>query len=167
MRRHGCSKKKFYFKILSVGEGSGDLLRSPAGPGQSPSRGSRKTNPTPTPVSSGGLRNYRHLFEQFPSPMHTPPNPKSWIRPWLQRRRIKKKLPIRNKNCLWWPCLLTDWNKMGNRYRGPSIDASYHVSVHLAKRFKRRIFFKSTNQKQELPVVVMFVNESGQYEQIV
>ena len=102
-----------------------------------------------------------------PSPMHTPPNPKSWIRPWLQRRRIKKKLPIRNKNCLWWPCLLTDWNKMGNRYRGPSIDASYHVSVHLAKRFKRRIFFKSTNQKQELPVVVMFVNESGQYEHFV
>ena len=63
--------------------------------------------------------------------------------------------------------MLTDWNEMGNRYRGPSIDASYHVSVHLAKRFKRRIFFKSTNQKQELPVVVMFVNESGQYEQIV
>ena len=46
-----------------VGEGSGDLLRSPAGPGQIPSRGSRGTNPTP--VSSGGLRNYRHLFEQF------------------------------------------------------------------------------------------------------
>jgi hypothetical protein len=29
---------------------------------------------------------------------------------------------------------------MGNLYRGPSIDASYQVSVHLAKRFQRRRF---------------------------
>ena len=41
--------------------------------------------------------------------------------------------PIRNKNCLWWPCFLTDRNKMSNLYRGPSIDASYQDSVHLAK----------------------------------
>jgi hypothetical protein len=27
---------------------------------------------------------------------------------------------------------------MSNLYRGPSIDASYHVSVHLAKRFQSR-----------------------------
>jgi hypothetical protein len=27
---------------------------------------------------------------------------------------------------------------MSNLYRGPSIDASYQVLVHLAKRFKRR-----------------------------
>ena len=33
--------------------------------------------------------------------------------------------PIRNKNCLWRPCLLMDWNEMSNLYRGPSIDASY------------------------------------------
>jgi hypothetical protein len=51
--------------------------------------------------------------------------------------------PIRNKNCLWWPCLLTDWDKMSNLYRGPSIDASYHVSVHLAKRSQRRRFFRN------------------------
>jgi hypothetical protein len=31
---------------------------------------------------------------------------------------------------------------MSNLYRGPSIDASYQVSVHLAKRFQRRIFKK-------------------------
>ena len=49
--------------------------------------------------------------------------------------------PIRNKNCLWWPCLLTDRDEMSNLYRGPSIDASYKVSVHLAKRFRRRRFF--------------------------
>jgi hypothetical protein len=46
--------------------------------------------------------------------------------------------PIRNKNCLWWPCLLTDRDEMSNLYRGPSIHASYQISVHLAKRFRRR-----------------------------
>ena len=46
--------------------------------------------------------------------------------------------PIRNKNCLWWPCLLTDRDAMSNLYRGPSIDASYLVSVHLATHFQRR-----------------------------
>ena len=45
--------------------------------------------------------------------------------------------PIRNKNCLWWPCLLMDWDEMSNLYRGPSIDASYQVSVHLAEGFQR------------------------------
>jgi hypothetical protein len=29
---------------------------------------------------------------------------------------------------------------MSNLYRGPAIDASYQVSVHLAKRFQRRRF---------------------------
>jgi hypothetical protein len=49
---------------------------------------------------------------------------------------------IRNKNFLWRPCLLTDRDEMSNLYRGPSIDASYQVSVHLAKRFQRRRFKK-------------------------
>jgi hypothetical protein len=35
---------------------------------------------------------------------------------------------------------------MSNLYRGPSINASYQVSIHLA------------NQKQELAVAAMFVN---------
>ena len=34
--------------------------------------------------------------------------------------------------------MLTDRDKMSNLYRGPSIDASYHVSVHLVKWFQRR-----------------------------
>jgi hypothetical protein len=51
-------------------------------------------------------------------------------------------LSIRNKNCLRWPCLLADWDEMSNRYRGPSIDASYQDLVHLAKRFQRRRFLK-------------------------
>jgi hypothetical protein len=52
-----------------------------------------------------------------------------------------KNQPIRNKSCLWQSCLLTDWDEMSNLYRRPSIDASYQVSVHLAKRFQRRRFF--------------------------
>ena len=107
-----------------------------------------------------------------------------------------KNQPIRNKSRLWRPCLLPDRDQMSNLYRGSSIDASYQVSVHLAQRFQRRIFFKnlyrdncilntdiyiqtrvifllteekisqkSTNQKQELPVVAMFVNGSGRNEQ--
>jgi hypothetical protein len=56
----------------------------------------------------------------------------------FQRRRFFRNQPIRNKNCLWWPCLLMDQDEMSNLYRGPSIDASYQVSVHLAKRFQRR-----------------------------
>ena len=57
-------------------------------------------------------------------------------------------------------------DEMSNLYRGPSIDASYQVTVHLAKRFQRRRFFqKSTNQKQEWLVVTMLVNGSGRNEQ--
>ena len=36
------------------------------------------------------------------------------------------------------PCLLMDRDGMSNLYRGPSIDASYQVSVHLAMWFQRR-----------------------------
>jgi hypothetical protein len=36
---------------------------------------------------------------------------------------------IRNKNCMWWPCLLTDRDEKSNLHRGHSIDASYQVSV--------------------------------------
>ena len=49
---------------------------------------------------------------------------------------------IRNKNRLWRPCLLTDRDEISNLYRGPSIDASYQVSVYLAKWFQRRRFKK-------------------------
>jgi hypothetical protein len=51
--------------------------------------------------------------------------------------------PIRDKNCLWRPCLLTDRDEMNDLHGGHSIDASCHVSVHLAKRFQRRRFKKN------------------------
>ena len=129
----------------------------------------------------------------------------------LQRRRFFRNQPIRNKYCLWRPCLLTNWNYMNNLYRGPFTDASYQILIHLAKRLQWRRFFRnqlirnknclwwpclltdwdkmsnlykrtfhrcflpsfgsfgnvvseekifrnSTNQKQESPVVAMFVN---------
>ena len=43
----------------------------------------------------------------------------------------KQKLPM----AVW---LLMDRDKMSKLYRGPSLDASYQVSVHLAKGFQRR-----------------------------
>jgi hypothetical protein len=57
-------------------------------------------------------------------------------------REESKKSAIRNKNRLWWPCLLTDRDGMSNLYRGPSIDASCQVSDHLAKLFQRRRFLE-------------------------
>ena len=57
----------------------------------------------------------------------------------FQRRRNR---PIGNKNCMWWPCLLTDRDEMNNLHREHSIDASFQVSV-----------------------VAMFVNRSGRNEQ--
>ena len=87
---------------------------------------------------------------------------------WLSsfKGRFFRNRPIRNKNCMWWPCLLTDRDEMSNLHRehsidasyqvsvvamfvndrdemsnlhrGHSIDASYQVSVHLAKQFQRR-----------------------------
>ena len=59
-----------------------------------------------------------------------------------------------------------DRDEMSKVYRGPPIDASYQVSVHLAEWFqRRRIKKKSTNQKHELSVAAMFVNGSGRNEQ--
>ena len=54
-------------------------------------------------------------------------------------------------------CLLANVAKLSNIYRGPSIDTSYQVSVHLAKQLQRRRFQKLTNQKQELPATSMFL----------
>ena len=61
----------------------------------------------------------------------------------FQRKRFFRNQPIRNKNGLWRPCLLTDLDEMSNLYRRPSIDASYQISVHLTKWFQRRRFFRN------------------------
>ena len=54
----------------------------------------------------------------------------------VSEEKICKNRPIRNKNCLWRPCLVMD-NKMCTLCRVPSKDVSYQVSVHLAKQFQR------------------------------
>jgi hypothetical protein len=36
-----------------------------------------------------------------------------------------------------------DRDEISNLYREPSIDASYQVSVHLAKQFQEKIFFRN------------------------
>jgi hypothetical protein len=53
----------------------------------------------------------------------------------LGNETIKQELPVV-------PCLLMDRDEMSNLYTGPTIDASYHVSVHLAMRFQKRRFLK-------------------------
>ena len=65
----------------------------------------------------------------------------------FQKRSFFRNQPIRNKNCLWWPCLLTDRDEISNLYRGSAIDATYQVSVHLAKQFQR-IRFKKISQSE-------------------
>jgi hypothetical protein len=52
---------------------------------------------------------------------------------------------------------------MRNLYRGPSIDASYQVSVHLAKRFQRKRFSKIGQSETRM---AMFVNGTGQNEHL-
>ena len=61
----------------------------------------------------------------------------------VSEEKIFRNRPIRNKNCLWLPCLLTNRDEMSNLFRGPSIHAFYQISIHLGKRFQRRRFFRN------------------------
>ena len=67
----------------------------------------------------------------------------------FQRRRFFRNQSIRNKNCLWWPCLVKDHDEMSILYRGPSIDASHRVWFLLAKSFQRRRFFRNPPIRNE------------------
>ena len=57
--------------------------------------------------------------------------------------------------------MLNDRDEISILCRGPSIDTTYQVRFIWPSGFRGEDFFKSTNQKQEMPVVVMFVNGSG------
>ena len=61
----------------------------------------------------------------------------------VSEQKIFKNRSFRNNNCLWWPCLLMDRDKMSNLYRGSSIASSYQFSVHLANRLRRRRYFRN------------------------
>jgi hypothetical protein len=47
-----------------------------------------------------------------------------------------------------------DRNEMSNLYRGPSIDASYQVSVHMAQWFQRK--FLKTDQSETRILICTF-----------
>jgi hypothetical protein len=49
-------------------------------------------------------------------------------------------------------------------YRGPYIDASGQVWLHLVKQFQRIKLLTVANQKQELPLVAIFVGGTGRNE---
>jgi hypothetical protein len=68
----------------------------------------------------------------------------------FQRRRFFRNQPIRNKNGLWWPYLLTDLDEMSNLHKEPSLDASYQVSVYLAKWFQRRRFLETDKSETRI-----------------
>ena len=62
----------------------------------------------------------------------------------VSEEKIFRNRPIRKKNCLWWPCLLTDWDKMSNLYKRifhrcflPSFGSFGHV-VTEEKIFRNR-----------------------------
>jgi hypothetical protein len=64
---------------------------------------------------------------------------------------LTKMVAIGN-SCFWLAELKKSslWNRLSNRYRGPVIGASYQVSVHLAMRFQRRIFFKISQSETRI-----------------
>ena len=64
----------------------------------------------------------------------------------VSEEKIFRNRPIRNKNCLWRPCLSMDRDELSTLYRGPPID----VSVHLTKRFQRRILKISQSETSRL-----------------
>ena len=84
---------------------------------------------------------------------------------WFQKRRIFQESTNEKQDCLWQPCFLMDQDKISKFYRGHSIDASYQVAVHLAQCFHMRRFLE-INQP-ELPMVAMFVKESGRNQQYI
>jgi hypothetical protein len=56
----------------------------------------------------------------------------------VSEEKIFRNRPIRNKNCLWRPCLLLNRNEMNNLYRGSSKDVPCQVWIHLTKRITWR-----------------------------
>jgi hypothetical protein len=59
---------------------------------------------------------------------------------------------------------LAKWNETKTFYRGPYIDASGQVWLHLAKQFQRIKLLTVANQKQELPLAAIFVGGTGRNE---
>ena len=78
----------------------------------------------------------------------------------FQRKRSFRNRPIRNKNCLWRPCV----NGSGQHEQSLQMLTTKFQFIW-PRGFRGKDLEKSSNQKQELPVAAMFVDESGQDEQ--
>jgi hypothetical protein len=75
----------------------------------------------------------------------------------FQRRRFLRNQPIRNKNCLWRPCLLTDRHEMSIIHRGPSIDASWKVLYKDCLLISCRSVKKHGHHRQFLFLICWFL----------
>jgi hypothetical protein len=84
-----------------------------------------------------------------------------FIWPSGSEERIFLNQPIRNKNFLWQPCLLTDREEMCNLYTGPCINASYQVSGHLVKRIRTKCAILIEDLPQMLPTKFHFIWRSS------
>ena len=74
------------------------------------------------------------------SPIHNSYKVAIYCASQFHMKKCIKFQPIRDKNCTCRPCVLSNRNEMNISCRGPSIDASYQVSVHLGKWFQKRRF---------------------------
>ena len=79
----------------------------------------------------------------------------------VTEEKIFRNRSIRNKNCLWQPCLLMVRDKISNFIEDLSQMLPTKFRFIWNSSYRGEDFQKSTNQKQQLPVVAMFVNESG------
>ena len=59
---------------------------------------------------------------------------------------------------------VADRDRTSNLYRGPSIDASYQVSHHLAKRFQRKRFLEIDQSEIRIACGGHVCSRSGQNE---
>ena len=78
---------------------------------------------------------------------------------------IFRNRPIRNKNCLWRPCLLMDRDEISNLTEDLPQMLPTKFWFIWPNGFRGEEFKKSANQKQESSVVAMFVNGLGRNEQ--
>jgi hypothetical protein len=60
----------------------------------------------------------------------------------ISEEKIFLNRPIRNKNFLWWPCLLMEQDEMSNLYRGPSIDFSTKFQFIWQSGFRGKAFLE-------------------------